>query len=451
MKTLKKILTITFLGILLTSFGQDASRMDKITDIANKSIAKLDGPKFGVDDQETKKNLSLYGEYFKQKAYADALPYWRYVFFNAPKYSKNTYIRGAKLYKALIKESTGEAKEMYIDTLLAIYEVRVKAFPSGTSEKTKTLGWYSSRRKGNEANVFEMFNNTFTYYTEHKTVAPASFLTYWMDMAVKADKTAHAISSEKVLETYEIVANIIDEQLPGEKGGQYKGAQNKILENLNKFSYLNCDNIVPMTEKMYRANPDDENTIKKAYKALRSGSCTESPLFKEVATKMLKIQPSAALYKFLSSKAKKSGDLDLAIQYLNKAAELSNETEKVALLLRIGGMYYKKGSKSKAREYAKKVLAINPNSGKAYILIGRTYAGACGSGIEKQATYWVAVDTWNKAKSVDSSVSSEAQKLINTYSGSFPSKKDLFMLSLKAGDPYTSKCLGIKTRVRTSD
>lgn len=453
MKNLRKILMVAFIGVMLTSFGQeDNTRMDNVNAIAEKVIANIEAPQYGSDDQETKKNMSLYGEYYKQKSYSDALPFWRYVFFNAPKASKNTYIRGAKLYKALVKEAEGELKEAYTDTLLAIYETRTQAYPSATSEKTKTLGWYGARRKGNEAFVLDLFSKNYDYYVSKNIVPPASFLTYWMDMAVKADKTAKVIASERVLEIFETVTIIIDEQLPGEKGGEYKGAENAIVANLDKFGYLNCENIIPMAEKAFRANPDDANTIKKAYKSLKSVKCTESPLFKEVATKMLDVQPSVALYKFLASKEKKEGNISKAIEYYNAAADMSEATsDKVDILLRIGGMYYSSGSKSKAREYANKVLALDANSGKAYILIGRTYAGACGTGIEKQATYWIAVDKWNRAKSLDASVALEAQKLINTYSGSFPTKKDGFMNGITAGSSYTCACLGITTKVRFSD
>lgn len=452
MKNLKKILTVTLLGIMLSSFGQDIARTEQITAITDKVVGNLDVPKFGTDEQETKKNLSLYAEYYKQDAYADALPYWRYVFFNVPKYSKNTYIRGAKMYKALIKGAEGEAKEALTDTLLAIYEVRTKAFPSSTSEKTKTLGWYSARRKGNEAFVLDLFDKNYDYYVSKNKVAPASFLTYYMDMAVRADKTAKVIDSERVLEIFEMVTEVIDQQLPGAKGGEYKGAENAIMENLNKYSYLNCENIIPMAEKAFRANPDDENTIKKAYKSLKSGSCTDSPLFQEVATKMLAVQPSIALYKFLASKERKDGNTSLAIEYLNKASEMSETTsDKVDILLQIGGIQYSNGSKSSARQYANKALALDSKSGKAIILIGRTIAGACGDGIEKYATYWAAVDQWNRAKSVDPSVASEAQKLINTYSGSFPEKTVLFMNGLTVGSSYTVPCLGITTTVRSSD
>lgn len=453
MKIFKKILTIAFLTFTLISFGQDNTRMDKISEIANKAIANCEGEKYGADDQETKKNLSLYGEYYKQKAYADALPYWRYVIFNAPKSSVNLYIRGAKMYKALAKASEGEVRESYRDTLYALFEIRLHCYGSTAKlEKSKAFAWYNYRKKGNEKFVLDLFTKTYDAYVKEGTVPPAGFLTYWVDVAIRSDKTAKAISSERVLEIYGIASDIIDEQLSGEKAGEYKGSQNKITEKMDKMGYLECDVIVPMTEKRFRANPDDVNTIKKSYKALKSGSCTDTPLFIEVATKMLEVQPSAALYKFLASKEKKAGNTSLAIEYLNSAKDLTEDQEgKIKILLQIGGMYYKSGSKSKARSYANKVLALNPNSGKAYILIGRTLAGACGSGIEKQATYWAAVDKWQRAKSVDGSVSAEAQKLINTYSGSFPGTKDLFMHGLTAGSSYKIACLGITTTVRASN
>jgi len=458
MKNLKNIITIAFLSVVLASFSQGNTRMMIIDEIADVASENCDGPKYGTDDQETKKNLSLYGEYYKQKAYADALPYWRYIFFNAPKASLNTYIKGAKMYKALAKEATGELKESYRDTLYAIYEVRLACYGESSKVlKSKAFDWYNCRKTGNEKFVMDLFAKANAAFEKEEKVAPASLLTYWVDVAIRADKTAKAISSDEVMELYEKVSGIIDAQLPGEKGGEYKGSQNKIIEKLDKMGYLNCENIIPMTEEMFRANPDDANTIKKAYKALKSGSCTDSPLFIEVATKMTTVQPSVALYKFLAVKAKKSGDNTGSINYLNKAIELSSDdSEKEGILLQLAGRYYSKGNYSKTREYANKVLEINPNSGKAYITIGRTYASSgkiCGTGTDfkSHSVTWVAIDVWNKAKSVDSSVAAEAQKLINKYSQYMPSKNELFMHGIKIGSKYTVACLGRTTTVRSSD
>jgi len=452
MKTFKKIFTIAFLAIAFSSFAQDA-RLDKVKAISDAIIANCNGPKYGKDSVTAITHISLYQEYYGQKAYNEALPYWRFLIFSAPKSSENLFIRGVKMYKALAKEAKGEEKYALRDTIFALHDARIHCF--GTSprkEQNRTFDWYSYRKRGNEKLVLDMFSNTFDAYTKKGKAVPSKLLKYYVDMAVYADKTAHAISSEEVLSVFEKTSTVIDAQISGAKGQEYANSQKSIMEILDKNGYLNCDNIIPITEKMYRANPDDEATIKRAYKKLKSGSCTDTPLFMEVATKMLRIQPSVPLYKYLAVKEKKAGNFSKSIEYLNGAIGLATESsEKLSLTIQIANAYYKKGSYGKAREYANKVLAINPNSGKAYIIIGKTYAvSKCSSGI-RGCQYWAAVDKFQKAKAVDSSVSSSAQKLINSYSAHFPESTDLFMNSLKVGSSYKVDCLGVTTTVRASN
>jgi len=453
MKTLKKIFTIAFLTLVLSSFAQDA-RLDKIKNISDAIIANCEGAKYGKDSVTAITHISLYQEYYGQKAYSEALNYWRYLIFNAPKSSENLYIRGVKMYKTLAKDAKGELKHAYRDTIFALHDARIHCFGSSPrKEQNRTFDWYSYRKRGNEKVVFDMFTNTYDAYKSKNIPVSAKLIKYYIDMAVYADKTAHVISSEDVLNVFEKTTEVVDANISGKKGVNYANSQKSITEVLDKNGYLNCENIVPMTEKMYRANPDDETTIKKAYKKLKAGSCTEgNPLFIEIATKMLKIQPSVALYKYLAVKEKKAGNINKTIEYYNGAISLSTESsEKLTLLTQIANTYYKKGSYGKAKEYANKMLAINPNSGKAYIIIGKTYAlSSCNPGVA-QAKYWAAVDKFQKAKAIDSSVSSQAQKLINSYSQHFPTKNDLFMISLKVGSSYEVGCLGVTTTVRTSD
>ena len=44
--------------------------------------------KYGLDSALTIVNASIYSEFVKQKNFKEALPAWRYVFCNAPKFQK---------------------------------------------------------------------------------------------------------------------------------------------------------------------------------------------------------------------------------------------------------------------------------------------------------------------------------------------------------------------------
>ena len=51
--------------------------------------------------------------------------------------------------------------------------------------------------------------------------------------------------------------------------------------------------------------------------------------------------------------------------------------------------------------------------------------------------FFAVIDKLQKAKSVDESVTEEANELIRTYSGYTPKDEDLFFIGLKKGDAVT--------------
>ena len=88
---------------------------------------------------------------------------------------------------------------------------------------------------------------------------------------------------------------------------------------------------------------------------------------------------------------------------------------------------------------------IRPEWGEPYLYIGRLYASSgkkCGPGTgwESQVVTWVAIDMFQKAKSVDPEVADKANKLIGQYSQYYPTKEDCFFRQLKAGDPFKVGC-----------
>ena len=81
--------------------------------------------KYGMDENACKENLSMFREYYKQKNYQDALSPWRWAFKNCPASSGNIYKNGPKIIKERIKLDK-QNKEAYIDTLMMIFDQRLK-------------------------------------------------------------------------------------------------------------------------------------------------------------------------------------------------------------------------------------------------------------------------------------------------------------------------------------
>ena len=103
-----------------------------------KIIVQDDMPKYGKDSAKCVANLSLYREFYKQwkqsgyknSAINDATKWWSWVFLHCPIASENIYVDGVRMVDFRIKKAKDpELKSKLIDTLMLIYDQRIKYFP----------------------------------------------------------------------------------------------------------------------------------------------------------------------------------------------------------------------------------------------------------------------------------------------------------------------------------
>ena len=478
MKTLNKILTAVF---TLTAFAASAQDdVKNVKTIVDAVTVNCGAPAWGKDSLKAIENYSLYREFKKQgdnqtdletkiRYYNDAYIGWKYIYTNAPSARETPHLDGYDIYSAYAEaaEAKGSSAlaKAYTDSMLAIYDIRIHCFGSTADlQMRKAFAWYSLNNKGNEAYVFELFNETVEAFNKEEgtsklNISPA-FLAPWMIMAIKANKTAKAIDEEKVFDIFEQINEIADHNMAeGINVGQYKGTADKCYEYMEKYGYLDPATIAALATKKYKADPDGLATQVKVYKMLKTAKLYDDPIFFEVAEKVYQQQPSSALAIFLAKRASGDGNYTKAIQYMQEANEKeTNSIEKAQNLHTIAQFYQAKGDYSSARTYAYKAADMKPGWGDPYLLIGRLYASSgskcgTGAGFESQTVVWAAMDMWNKAKNVDPSVSTEAQNLINKYYQYMPSKSDIFLRpDINVGDSYSIGCwIGITTTVRASD
>jgi tetratricopeptide (TPR) repeat protein len=475
MKTIKHLVLSILTLTSLQAFAQDDPA--RVQAIADATTINCGSPHWGPDSLKAIQNYSLYREFKKQgdsqedlatkvRYYKDAYKGWKYIYVNAPSARETPHLDGYDIFKAYSEAATDESvKNAYIDSMLAIYDIRLKCFGE-TADLTmrKSFAWYSNKNKGNEAYVFNLFNKTVELFdseegTSKLNISPA-FLAPWMIMAIKANKTAKAIDEEAVFDIFDQINEIADHNMSeGNSVGKYKGTADKCFEYMEKYGYLDPETIGAMAEKKYASNPTDLGTQVKVYKMLKAAKLYDNPIFFEVAEKVYQQQPSSALATFLAKRASGNGSYSTAIQYMQEANESETDDDaKADNLLTIAQFYQAKGDFSSARSYANKAAAMRPGWGDPYILIGRLYASSgskCGSGAgwDSQVVVWAAIDMWSKAKNIDPSVSTKAQNLINKYYQYMPSKSDIFLRpDISVGSSYSIGCwIGATTTVRTAD
>lgn len=414
--------------------------------------------KFGntpEDSVECVKNLSLYQEFFKQNNYKDAIGPWRSAVQLCPKYSVSLYINGAKMYKSYIeKEKDTAKKDKFIDTLEMIYDKRIQYF----GDEGNVLG-----RKGvdmmlyRESKAGEAFGVLKKSFELQGNKTDPNTLIFLYKALFALNKEGKA-TKEEMLEWYPKLSEVTKFNMAGSAKQDVKEAYKTAQENLDAlFSPVaDCPDLIKLYTPKFEASPNDTGLLETITRILDKKDCTKEELYFKAATALVALKPSAEAYYNVGITAVQNNNCSDAIEHFKKAAELAQDDEmKVKANIKAAQCYLKTGQYASVRTYAQKALAVNSNSGEAYILIGDAYAAsadACGDNeCNKKAAYWAAVDKYAKAKSVDPSQAENAGNKIASYSKYFPGKESCFFYNITEGSSYTVGCwINENTTVRFS-
>lgn len=430
-------------------------------------------PKYGVDSAERVQcamSISLYSEFYKQKNYYDAVKPWRQVFSTCPKASKNTFIKGATMYKYFIaKEKVATRKETLIDTLMLIYDTRIEYF----GDRGKVLSYKGidlHRFRGDKARqeVYDILSEALNLEGKASKSAVISIYMHTAVLLYKEDK----LDGAKIIEDYTFCMETLDKtteynKLLVSKGGKYQKRGEKELEKItttydnvealfSESGAASCDALVAIFGIQCEEKKDDLEWVKKVNKLLKNTDCEDSDLYAKSAERQYKLEPSADAAHNLARLFLKREEYVKAEKYYEEATGLQEDSE-------IKSLYYYEWSQlayamedfPKVRTLSNKALENNSLDGKPYIMIGKAYAASqkmkIGTeDVEHNTVYWAAVDSFAKAKRVDASLADQANGLITTYKKYFPKYEEWFMaIGTKKGDNYkVGGWINVTTKVR---
>lgn len=396
--------------------------------------------KYGVDSVKTIENASIYTEFVKQKNYKDALPAWRYVFNNAPKFQLNTYVRGEEIMTGMFKQTQDYA---YIDTLMMVYDQRIKYF----GDHKRYNEGYILGKKGADLYRFgrkddKTRKEAFTYLRrsfelEGAKSHPISVQIMFFSAGDLLQQGL--ITKEEYIDLYSHVSEFIAN---GEKNSKKPEAFVEMKGKIDGLFFdagvADCQTLNTLLTAKYNAAKDDMEVLKEISSLLRRAECVDLPLYATVAERLYQVDPTAEAAYSLAIMFLKRQDFDKTESYLREAISKSTDaTAKGEYSMRLAQIMLSKGKLQEAKRYALEAIKANPNSGAAYILIGKAYAADSKNygedEFDNRTVFWAAVDKFIKAKSVDPSVTDEANKLISAYEPHFPSKDEAFFRSVTPG------------------
>ena len=399
-----------------------------------------------LSDEECMTNLSLFHESVKNNQFEEAYGFWLPVYQSRPDMNKAIYTDGAKILDYRYNQATDEAvRKALRDSIMQLHDDRIKYFDEARYPDEYVLG------------VKAM--DYLTYFTEDELALPAyewlktsvtalgaksqiTVLRKFVEVSYNIYKSNTDQYSDQFLADYQMAAAALDQiAVAGGKNAEHATHQKAYVDRLYAASgAADCGQMDQMYASVVAESASDIEKLGSIMKLYRRLGCTESDVLFAAAEHAHKLQPTSESAAGCAQMCIKKEDYAGALEYYKQALSLvTDDEDKADYLYRMANVYVAMKNYQQGASYAQQALDVNAEDGRCYLLLGICYASAkiYDDPILARSVFWVACDMFQKAKKVDSSCSSDANKLIATYRQYFPSKEDVFFhKELNEGAPF---------------
>lgn len=407
-----------------------------------------------ANDLDFMNNLTMYNEFYKQGDYKSTLVPWRKLYNEYPKSTLNLYHHGINMYESFLEKATSKVeKTMHLDTIMNIYDRRIKYFgQKGFVMGRKGTTWLRyNLPPADDLSNDELMGIYRKGYDMLEVSVQEQGAETEVPVIVLLMQTSRSLFSlgnlpkETVVKNYEILTNILNEKQTKNSEEEGLADARAAIESIFSVSgAADCDALASIYFNQYEDNKNDIEFLKGMLRRLSRANCDNSDLFFKASEKMYELEPSAEAAFNMARMFVKKGDHTRAKGYYKQAME--QETDNSLL----ENYYYEfavfifalENNLQESRNYARRALAINPNNCKANMLIGDLYITSSRAfsddNFERSTVFWIAVDYFNKARSGDDCIAEATQKA-NTYRNYYPNKEEAFFIGVREGDNYTVK------------
>lgn len=218
-------------------------------------------------------------------------------------------------------------------------------------------------------------------------------------------------------------------------------------------SFSDCEYFTQELEQLYTTNNDDIEVVGYILEQLKSLGCLETdPALTIIQARYDELQAAAvqeANRESLSGsevdKAIKEGNSQEAIRLLEVAIEGETDSlRKGEHFLQIAYIQYEElGHFQEARKNARRAAELVDTFGKPYILLGDIYlkmSRNCGESWQERLVVLAAIEKYEHAKKIDTSLMNEANRRILNLGGSLPLKEDGSHRGVRPGDKVSVGC-----------
>ncbi len=418
----------------------------------------------------------IYRDFKKVNQFSESFDMWKEVYENAPAADGKrwtVYSDGIDYYDHFLSTETDEAKRsLYIDNILKLYKEMGDCYPQQKDYAQASLAfdlYYKYPDKRTDEEKYQLFKEVI----DKKGMDAYVFVLNPFTKLMADGFLRGEIDTAEARHYSSLIPQIVETGLGKGKNlkswvtvRDYAVPYIERLEAVRGFfdcpyfkeKYVakfqneerNCESVTEFYSKLrYGGCPKTDDALVEIFNWLNDNDCIAAPPASDPCSGVV-----SRAYDAL-----RNGDYNGAVSYFEEAISCStSEKNKGTYNLLIAKIYYAHlKNYSKSRSYARAAAKHRGNWGDPFILIGKLYASSgplCGPGrgFDSQIVTWPAIDKWNYAKSIDSSVAGEANKLIARYTQYMPNREDIFLRGINVGDTYKVPCwIQENTKVRVVD
>ena len=276
------------------------------------------------------------------------------------------------MYKTLFMQSKDK---VYIDSLIWVYDTRIKyKGREGSQEGRKGMDLW---RLGSEDP--DMLQKSYNALDKSITLEPNKSVPNALMIYVAATQKLFengTFTNEEVINNYGKVSEILDKRI----AALNKPADIAAKENIDRIFKAGgagtCEGLVSLFTTKVNATPDDVGLLKQVLGLLNDAGCNDSDLFYIAAEHLYKVERSALAAYSLAEMNRNKLNYDVAEKYYTEAIEMEEDnSKKSTYLIKMAAIRLSKQDNKTARDYAKRAITFDPNSGAAYMVVGNAYAG----------------------------------------------------------------------------
>jgi hypothetical protein len=428
---------------------------------------------------------SIYRQALKAKDYTTAFENWQIAYKLAPAADGKRdyhYTDGVVLYKDLLTKTTDDkVKADYHNKIIQMYDQAIECYKSkaittrnATDEEMKWRIGYLYGRKA--ADMFYIINAPYedVLVALEKTIEFSGDKTEYTIFDPYARIVAYEFKEkrfpkEKAVAIYKRLQevaeyNISNNEKLSEGYQQAKANMEGTFSEIER-DIFDCEYFKEKLLPEYEENREDAQTLKRVLATLKAQGCTnDDPDIIKLDTEWKKYatEENARLQAEFEANnpaagakaAYDAGRYQEAISKYKQAIESATDADtKATMMFAIASIEFRKlNLYSQARSTAFAAAKLKSGYGRPYLLIGDMYAKtarSCGDAFNQRLCILAAMDKYNQAKSVEPSLSGEANDKLSHFYGSVPDKSEAFMRGYSEGQTLNCGCwIGESVRLR---